>query len=210
MKTIILDFDGTIADTFKISLEIAHNLTGHESLLDSKEVSALKQVTMVEVVERLGIPKLMIPFLLIRGRKQMAKRLNEVKPFSGIDEVLAGLHIKGYRVFIMSSNSQKNISRFLTSHGLRAYVQKIYGGVGLLSKSAALRKIMKQNKLSPSDVVYVGDEIRDIEASKNANIPVIAVTWGFNDSKRLIDEKPTAIVRTRADLLRVLLSLEKS
>ncbi len=29
-KTIILDFDGTIADTFNMSVEIAHDLTGHE------------------------------------------------------------------------------------------------------------------------------------------------------------------------------------
>ena len=72
-KTIILDFDGTIADTFKMSVEIAHDLTGHESLVNPEVVKNLKKDSMLEVIEKLEIPKYKWPFLLYRGRKQMAK-----------------------------------------------------------------------------------------------------------------------------------------
>ncbi|MHB1865111.1 MAG: HAD hydrolase-like protein [Candidatus Saccharimonadales bacterium] len=209
MKTIILDFDGTIADTFNMSIEIAHNLTGHASLLNPAEVKELRHDSMIQVAEKLEIPKHMWPFLLYRGRRQMARRLKEIKLFDGIEDVLTKLHNRGYRIFVMSTNSSKNINRFLLKHGLRSYVHKIYGGVGLLGKAGELRKILKQNHLRSDDVIYVGDEVRDIEASKRVNIPIVAVTWGFNDQQRLTKEKPSAIVHTPKQLFEVLESWEE-
>ena len=93
---------------------------------------------------------------------------------------------------------------------MRGYVRKIYGGVGLFSKSAALRKIMKKNKLKTSDVIYIGDEVRDIEACKSVDVAIVAVTWGFNDPQRLKDEEPMAVVRTRPDLLNLLETWESA
>jgi phosphoglycolate phosphatase-like HAD superfamily hydrolase len=71
-----------------------------------------------------------------------------------------------------------------------------------------LRKILKQNKLKPADVIYVGDEMRDIEAAKSVGIEVVAVTWGFNDESRLENEAPTVLVRNRPELAKVLISWE--
>ena len=134
----------------------------------------------------------------------MAKQLKEIPMFSGMDEVLEGLHKKGIRLLIISSNSSSNISKFLSMHGSKKYFKKIYGGVGLLGKSSALRKVLKSNKLSPEDVIYVGDEVRDIEAARDVDLDVVAVSWGFNDVSLLALEKPTAIARTRPELLKVL------
>ncbi|HEY1645149.1 MAG TPA: HAD hydrolase-like protein [Candidatus Saccharimonadales bacterium] len=210
MRTIIFDFDGTIADTFKLNIEIAHQLTGHPSLINASEVKELKKASMIEVAKDLDIPKYMWPFLLFRGRRIMSSRLNEVKPFEGIDEVLEALHKNGYRMYVMSTNSTKNIAYFLTSHGLSGYIKKIYGGVGLVAKAGALRKILKQNKLKPGDAIYVGDEVRDIEAAKDVDVPVVAVAWGFNDPDRLAQEAPMVLVHNRPQLLKVLESWEIS
>ena len=42
--------------------------------------------------------------------------------------------------------------------------------------------------------MYVGDEDRDIIASKKVNIKTIAVTWGFNSKEKLSREKPDYLV----------------
>src|ERR1700721_4614994 len=101
----------------------------------------------------------MVPFLLYRGRRQMNKRLGEIKPFSGMEQVLSELHKAGYRLFIISTNSSANIATFLASHGLGGYIEKIYGGIGLLNQSGALRKVMAKNKLTASDLTYIGCEL---------------------------------------------------
>jgi phosphoglycolate phosphatase-like HAD superfamily hydrolase len=37
---------------------------------------------------------------------------------------------------------------------------------------------------SPDNVIYVGDETRDIEACHKVGIPIISVTWGLNNNKK--------------------------
>ena len=208
MKYIIFDFDGTIADTFKLFIEISHNLTGHPSLLDPIITEELKHENIVDAAARLGIAKHRWPILLIRGRKQMAKRLDEINPFEGIGEVLSSLHKRDFKMYIMSTNSTSNINSFLSRFGFSEYFQAVYGGVGLLNKAAALTKILKKNDIKTEDAVYIGDEVRDIEAANKVNMKVIAVAWGFNDPERLIKDEPMIIVRTRPALLKVLESFE--
>src|ERR1700721_4601769 len=146
-----------------MSIEIAHNLTGHQSLIKPEEVKELKHDSLFQVAKKLEIPKYMWPFLLYRGRRQMNKRLGEIKPFSGMEQVLSELHKAGYRLFIISTNSSANIATFLASHGLGGYIEKIYGGIGLLNKSGALRKVMPKNKLPPSYFFSVGAEFETCE-----------------------------------------------
>jgi len=159
-------------------------------------------------VAKLGPAKRRWPILLIRGRRRMAKRINEINPFDGIDEVLSSLHKQGFKMCVMSTNSTSNINSFLARTGFSGYFQAVYGSVGLLNKATALKRILKKNSLKSEDAVYVGDEVRDIIAAKEVNVPVVSVAWGFNGSNRLIKESPMVIVRTRPELLKVLESWE--
>jgi phosphoglycolate phosphatase len=138
----------------------------------------------------------------------MSKRLNEIEMFAGMSDLLESLHARGYKLFIMSSNSTSNISKFLSSNGVKKYFKKIYGGVGLLNKAGALRRTLKRNNLNPEDVIYVGDEVRDIEAAKDVDIKIVSVSWGFNDKTILNNEKPNFLVNTPAELLKILENLE--
>jgi phosphoglycolate phosphatase len=204
VKAVIFDFDGTLADSFKVMVEVGHQLTHNDILVQPEEVERLRGLKLTEVVKELGIHKYQWPFLLYRGRRLMNRHLGEVEPFSGIDEVLTALQRDGYKLFIMSSNSKSNIESFLTVHGLSGFFDKVYGGVGLLSKAKALRKVLQQNSLDPEDALYVGDEPRDIEAAKHVNVPCVAVGWGFNTTSTLASHAPMVVVRTRSQLLSVL------
>lgn len=210
MRYIIFDFDGTIADTFKLFLEIGHNLTKHPALLDPIIIEELKHENIVDAAAKLGIAKHRWPVLLIRGRRQMAKRINEIKPFEGMADVLSSLHKQGFKMYIMSTNSTSNINIFLAKSGLGGYFQAVYGGVGLFNKAAALTMILKKNGFKAEDAVYVGDEVRDVDAAKKVNIPIISVAWGFNDPYSLMKANPMVVARTRPQLLNVLESWEVS
>lgn len=210
MKTIIFDFDGTIVDTFQMTVEIGRNITGNKSLLSREDLNKLRIKSTFEIVQELNIPKHMWPFLMFRGRRQMAKRLDEIKIFKGIDEVISNLHENGFKLLVISSNSSNNITKCLRKYGIKKDFRKIYGGVGLLSKARALRKVLASNRLDLHDVIYVGDEVRDIEAAKDVGIDVVAVTWGFNDKNLLEAETPNFVVRSRPELLSVLITWGKS
>jgi phosphoglycolate phosphatase-like HAD superfamily hydrolase len=49
---------------------------------------------------------------------------------------------------------------------------------------------MKQNRLNPDEIVYVGDETRDINSAKKSGVKAIAVGWGFNSPEILSKHNP--------------------
>ena len=50
----------------------------------------------------------------------------------------------------------------------------------------------------------MGDETRDVEAAKKANIKVVAVTWGFNSPEALAKENPDFLINHPSELLEVI------
>jgi phosphoglycolate phosphatase-like HAD superfamily hydrolase len=58
--------------------------------------------------------------------------------------------------------------------------------------------------LPARDVVYVGDEVRDIEAGRQAGVAVAAMTWGFNDRALLARHCPDYLVERPEELLQLL------
>jgi phosphoglycolate phosphatase-like HAD superfamily hydrolase len=77
----------------------------------------------------------------------------------------------------------------------------IRGSSRLLGKSREIRSLLKKHRLHPNEVMLVGDETRDIEAARQAGIPVTAVCWGYAHKSALADLQPDLLVSNPTDLL---------
>ena len=80
----------------------------------------------------------------------------------------------------------------------------------IFGKTTIINNVLKQKQLDPTTVIYVGDETRDIEASKKANIKVIAVTWGFNSPEALAKQEPYILINHPQELPEVIRVLDCS
>lgn len=205
MKTVIFDFDGTLADTFVTSVRIYEKLTKRLQPFSDEEILRLRGLTMLHLVRELRIRPWRVPWLLMRGRKAMRKEMESIIVFDGIEDVLRQLQAADVPVFIMSSNSPGNIRRLLRRRGLEQYFAHVYGNVGLFGKAKMLRMIIARNKLVPADTFYVGDEGRDVEAAKRVGVHSVAVTWGYNTHELLAAHHPRSIADDRQELARILL-----
>lgn len=201
MRTLLFDFDGTIADSFNVVVDIFYELTGHQHITDPAEILRLRKQPMMRVAKELHINPIQIPRLLIKGRKMMHEKLAEVPAFSGMAEALQALQGQGYQLYVMSSNSTQNVQAFLKATKLDTYFDEVYGNIGLLNKAAAIRKVMRQNGLQPHECVYIGDESRDIDGAKKAGVGMVSVTWGYNDVSLLREHHPDAIVEHPSELV---------
>jgi phosphoglycolate phosphatase len=202
MKTLIFDFDGTIADSFELVLDIAHDLMGLERF-SQDEIDRLRGMPIAKIIRELHIPMRRLPRLVIKGRQRMHERIHEVHPFPGMPEVLHALHDDGFHLLVISSNSERNVRTFLRANNLESYFDGVYGGVAVFNKSNALRKVLRRNQLQPADCFYIGDEVRDVVAATKSGVEPVAVAWGYQTAQALTDCHPFALAKEPVDLLRI-------
>ena len=203
MANIIFDFDGTIADSLEAVGDIFYEMTRHRDLSDD-EIAKLRQLSLRQIAKQLDVRWWQIPRLVMRGRKIMAERTDEIYIFKDMADVIKQLKAENHKLLIISSNSTTTIHSVLRRENLDKYFDKIYGGIGLFSKARSLRRIIWSNRLSRKTCFYIGDEERDIEASTRVGIHCIAVEWGFSDIKRLRELHPYGLAMQAKDIVKII------
>ncbi|KAB8317381.1 HAD-IA family hydrolase [Tolypothrix campylonemoides VB511288] len=210
-KVIIFDFDGTIADTVDALVSIANRLAQEFGYIPitQEELALLRNLSSREIIKYSGISILKIPFLVKKVKSELKNKIKELKPISGIKETLVVLNNNGYRLGIITSNSQDNVTDFLRVNDLDNLFDFVYSGVTIFGKTTIINNVLKQKQIKTQEVIYVGDETRDIEASKKANIKVIAVTWGFNSQEVLAKQNPDFLIHHPYELFEVIKGLSQ-
>ena len=207
-KVIIFDFDGTIADTVDALVTIANRLAlefGYVPI-NSQELVLLRNLTAREIIKYSGVSLFKIPFMVKKVKGELKHKIPELTPIEGINAALIELHDQGYHLGIITSNSQENVNQFLKCHNLDYLFDFIYSGVTILGKTTIINNLLRQKQFKPEVVIYVGDETRDVESAKKANIKVVAVSWGFNSSEALGKQNPDFLIHHPRELLDVIKS----
>lgn len=206
MKLVLFDFDGTIADSLPLMVETFRELSrGHRHIhplldlantdtpiLDHPTVLILRQKGLKAAISSLKLNKLQISLIYLRVISRFAKRIDRLQPVEGMADVLAELG-QQYQLGIVTSNRQSSVQRFLRQHQLEHF-QIIKSQPNLFGKAATLSQVIKQQGFDLPNVVYVGDEVRDIEAAQQAGIASIGVSWGLNSYDLLAWNDPTAVI----------------
>jgi phosphoglycolate phosphatase len=117
-------------------------------------------------------------------------------------EVLRALHARGFRLGIVTSNSEENVGVFLKNHDLEIF-DFVRSSSRLLGKAREIRQAMKKDRFGAEEVLFIGDETRDIEACRRARIRCAAVTWGYNLRDSLIAQEPHCVFDRPDELLSV-------
>ena len=189
---IIFDFDGTIADTISLGIHLINDYSERfrYNKIDRETMNGLSAFELMKVM---GIKLYRLPYLAWYLRKLLKNRASEIQMNPGIKDLLENLKQSGYKMGIVTSNSTENVNAFLERNGLESYFTYMKTKVPLLKKTKALSKTKRQLK---TDFIYVGDEIRDVEACRKNNLPVVSVGWGFNSVETLEQVNPGFVART--------------
>jgi len=181
-NTIIFDFDGTIADTFEHLLDVFDQYFGDfgVEIADQKVINKLKGMSAKDIFSYLKIPKILIPFFVMQINNSMKKRINEIYPFEEVIIQIKKLK-SNYNVGLLSTNTKENLNIFLKNHKISYLFDFVESEKDLFKKHKTLLKIINDNKLDCNKLLYIGDEVRDIETCKIVNIPILSVAWGFNN-----------------------------
>jgi len=193
---LIFDFDGTIADTLETIVRITNRIAPEYgySPTTPERLRYYQSLSTQEMLKQAEIPLFRLPFLIRHVRRELGTELDTVPVIAELVSTLKELVERGHELMVMSSNSQRNINRFLNRHGIRDLFSSVQGGVGLLSKARVLKRIVQRGDIDFSQVIYVGDETRDIDASNQVGILVAAVSWGFSSREALAKQEPAFLI----------------
>lgn len=210
IRFVIFDFDGTIADTLPFSfqkfLEMA-KLLQIDNLSDKQIIKEIRSKSYQELLKG-NFKKvwLKLPYVvnMIKHMQiELEKEMENIKFFPGVKKFLFDLKKEGYKLAIISSNRKENIDKFIKFNKLNIF-DFIHGKTDLFGKARYLEKFVRDFNLEKSEVIYIGDEIRDVEACKKVGIKMIGVSWGLHTIQALKKIEVDYIANKPQEILKII------
>jgi phosphoglycolate phosphatase len=196
------DFDGTLADSFGWFVRVMPRVAEKYRFrrVEAEDAERLRAMTGRQLLAHLRLPAWKLPLVAAHVRRLQAQEIGQIRLFDGIPEMLRDLDIAGMTVAIVSSNAESNVRRVLGEE--LSLIVRHYGcGASLLGKRHKLKSILRRIRVQPADAIYIGDEIRDIEAAKMVGMASAAVSWGCATPDALIAAGPTMTFRNPASIV---------
>ncbi|MBX9626297.1 MAG: HAD hydrolase-like protein [Gemmataceae bacterium] len=202
-RLVVWDFDGTLADSMPAGLHIFNRLAPELGIKPIADPAAARGMSTRQFLRHHRIRFWRLPRLVRRFQAAAAAEADKLALFPGLAEVLRGLVDRGVRLGILSSNNEGNIRRCLAANGVEGLFAFVVGCPKLFGKGRALRRLLRTGGVDRREVLYVGDEVRDLEAAKRAGVAAAAVTWGFHAEELLRAAGPRYVVSDPRELLAV-------
>jgi phosphoglycolate phosphatase len=199
-RLVLLDFDGTLADSFPWLLGALAGVAARFDLPnpDPARLEALRGEDAAAVLRALSVPRWRLPAIAVHLRR-LAREAPPPPLFPGVPEMLERLAASGIVLGIASSNSAAQIRRTL-GPALVARIGHVAAEASLFGKAGRFRRILREARLPPAQALAVGDELRDIAAARAVGIAAGAVAWGYAHPARLRAEAPDAFFATPEEI----------
>ncbi len=212
-RAVLFDLDGTLADTAP-DLAAALNRLRADQGLEPVPLARLRPFASAGarglVHAGFGVKPGDGDYDALREAFLEAYRENtcvETQLFPGIAELLAELGRRSLAWGIVTNKATRFTDRIVEALGLQpACVVCGDTTEHLKPHPAPLRHAAEQLKLAPQDCMYLGDDLRDIQAARAAEMRAIAVGWGYHhpESGGPRSWKADAVIAQPKDLIDVL------
>lgn len=190
-QVVVFDVDGTLVDSVKaihrckVLLAKQHGFKA-PSLLTVKHVLGMDFKQAMQYcfpdADDGSLHRLMHEFKQLMRQKDFESEL-----FPGTKAMLVTLRVSGMKLAIATSKSRQELDQLLGRLALHHYFELTCCAEEYRSKPdpSMLHHICSQLAILSQDAVMVGDTCHDILFAKNANMPMIAVSFGAHSREQL-------------------------
>jgi phosphoglycolate phosphatase len=191
--TIAFDLDGTLVDTAPDLVGTLNTVLGEEGLpplpfdlarpMIGRGAGALLERGFAAVGEPLDEPR--ADALIERFVDLYLDRIaDESRPFPGVTDALGALRDAGARLSVCTNKLTSLSTVLLEALALAAYFDAIVGRDAAPASKPDARHLLTAVELAggdPARALLVGDSETDINAARNARLPIVAVTFGYTE-----------------------------
>lgn len=206
---VVFDFDGTLADSVDLLFDSARMVLRSAGLEQaaSADFEILRDMHPKQALETAGVPLRAVPGLARRLRRELKRKTDEIELTDEVADFIQDLHQRGFTLGIMSSNSPSLISSVVERAGIAHIVDFIARGGVIGDRAARLRHVVRRHSTGRIHWVFVGDEIRDVEAARSSGMTFVGVGWGVARPEALSDAGATHVARGWTELGELLESI---
>lgn len=189
-KAVLFDFDGTLADTAADLSRALNHLRSARGLPElpledlrphaSSGARGLIGAGLGILPEHPEFKSLRDSFL----KHYEAEICVDTRLFPGMEELLASIEARGLRWGIVTNKSARLTRLLVQALGLEARAACVVCGdttPHLKPHPASLLQAAKELALAPRDCLYLGDDLRDVQAARAAGMRSAAVEWGYGE-----------------------------
>jgi phosphoglycolate phosphatase len=200
-RWLVWDFDGTLADTFEVAWRTYNRLAEKHGWLPIENAYAMKDMTARAFMKKQNISLAQLPVMAKHFLRAQRQNMESVRVFPGLSDVLHELKRQGRKLGVLSSNSKENIRACLQANEVLDVFDFVVGYPRIFGKARAIRRSLRRERALSGEWLYVGDEVRDVQAARKAGVDVAAVTWGYQTASLLRRHKPTYLVTDPSHIL---------
>ncbi|SIT17326.1 phosphoglycolate phosphatase [Zobellia uliginosa] len=209
-KNLILDFDGTLADTKESILQsmkfVAHSFNIDN--YDEKLIENLIGLPLKTTFEKaFSIDEKLIQEATLVYRKHYNEIvIDTISLFNGVKNTLLDFHKQGINLTVASSKGKEALIKILKKQNVYDIFTFVGGEEDAKNKKPSpdiVNLIINKYNYHPSECLVVGDTIFDIEMGQRANVDTCGVTYGNNTREKLEKQKPNYIINSFKNLAEI-------
>ena len=124
--------------------------------------------------------------------------------YPGVIEFLDHLAVRQVPMAILTNKPTLFTDPILEALKLDHYFQQVVCGDTCERKKPApdqLNYLLEKFATKPQQALMVGDSINDVLAARHANVPVVAVSYGYNYDGPIANSKPDLVIDSLAELI---------
>lgn len=200
----IFDFDGTLADSFPFFVRVFNQLAKQHGFrgIDPELVPTFRHYSARQMMQEVGMPAWKLPLVAKSYISLVKQNAASISLFEEINDTLLHLANRGVRLAIVSSNSLENVNRILGPANT-ALISQFECGMSIFGKPTRIQRVIKKTGIPHQEVIYVGDQVTDLEAARREKIAFGAVSWGYATIESLRAHLPEEVFEKVSDLRRI-------
>ncbi|MBS7655169.1 HAD family hydrolase [Candidatus Bathyarchaeota archaeon] len=194
IKGIIFDLDGTLIKSNINFLEMKKKIIDYLKSLKldfkieevpSTSISELIEYTINKVEDEKLRKKILKETNKLMNEEEL-KSLTTVSPIEGVKETLKTLKSEGFRIGVLTRGCREYALKSLEKTCLKDLIDCLIARDDLdkpKPNPVSALKLIKKMKLTPKEVLMIGDHVLDFLCAEKAGIKFIGVLTGFSNEK---------------------------
>lgn len=155
--------------------------------------------------ETLVDTKTLKQFRDIRDWRACYSNFNLTILYDSTEKLIDACKNKGYKIGIVTMSPRPYAEKLLRHHDISYDVLIAYRDVvNKKPHPEPMMKCLEKLELDKSEIITIGDDVRDILSAKKAGIEAVGVSWGVSDKQSLLSVGALQVFDDNEELLNFL------